>query len=223
MIRTLGLIAMISGFLVVMVVKYTDPIIREKERHALEQAVFQVVPGVDKTTATRVSFALSRDALVRLKEHEGADEANLYAVYDASGELVGTALEGASQGYQDVVRTLYGYKPDCECIVGMVITKSTDTPGMGDKHTVENNKAFMANFDALSAGLAPDQNKLTHPIEAVKHGTKTDPWQVDAISGATISSRAIAKGINASAQQMLPLIARHLPDLVRNSHQANQQ
>jgi electron transport complex protein RnfG len=223
MIRTLGLIAMISGLLVVMVTKYTDPIIKEKERLALEQAVFRVIPGVDKMTATRVSFSLSKDGLVRLDEAKGADEANLYAVYDASGKLVGIALEGASQGYQDVVHTLYGYNPECECIVGLVIMKSNDTPGMGDKHTVEANKAFMANFEALSVQVAEDQSKLSHPVEVVKHGTKTDPWQVDAISGATISSRAIGKGLNESAQKLLPLIARHLPELAHNSNQVSNQ
>ena len=122
-----------------------------------------------------------------------------------------------------MVRTLFGYNPDCQCIVGMTIMKSTDTPGMGDKHTIENNKAFMANFTALSAALATDQSKLAHPIEAVTHGTKTDPWQVDAISGATISSRAIAKGLNTSAQKMLPLVTHHLPVLLHNSHQANER
>jgi electron transport complex protein RnfG len=217
MIRTLGLIAMISGLLVVLVARYTEPIIKEKERRALEQAVFQVIPEADKAMSTRVSFALSEDGLVRLDEETGINEANLYAVYDESGILMGIALQGAAQGYQDVVRTLYGYDPKCECIVGLVIMKSTDTPGMGDKNTVEGNKQFMANFDGLSVQLAADNNQLAHAVETVKHGTKTGIWQVDAISGATITSRAIGRGLNQSARKMLPLIARHLDVLKVNN------
>ncbi len=217
MIRTLGLIAMISGLLVVLVARYTEPIIKEKERLALEQAVFQVIPGVVQATATRVSFALSEDGLVRLDEETGTGEANLFAVYDDSGMLMGIALQAAAQGYQDVVRTLYGYDPKCECIVGLVIMKSTDTPGMGDKNTLEGNRQFMANFDALSVQLAEDQSRLAHAVETVKHGTKTGIWQVDAISGATITSRAISRGLNESAQKMLPLIARHLHVLKVNN------
>lgn len=217
MIRTLGLIAMISGLLVVLVARYTEPIIKEKERLALEQAVFQVIPGVDQATVTRVSFALSEDGLVRLDEETGTGEANLFAVYDDSGMLMGIALQAAAQGYQDVVRTLYGYDPKCECIVGLVIMKSTDTPGMGDKNTLEGNRQFMANFDALSVQLAEDQSRLAHAVETVKHGTKTGIWQVDAISGATITSRAIGRGLNESAQKMLPLIARHLHVLKVNN------
>lgn len=217
MIRSLGLIAMISGLLVVLVARYTEPIIKEKEKLALEQSVFQVIPGVDMAAATRVSFALSEDGLVRLEEETGTEGANLFAVYDDSGKLMGIALQGAAQGYQDVVRTLYGYDPKCECIVGLVIMKSTDTPGMGDKNTVEGNKRFMANFDALSVQLTADNSQLAHPVETVKHGTKTGIWQVDAISGATITSRAIGRGLNESAQKMLPLIARHLDVLKVNN------
>jgi electron transport complex protein RnfG len=212
MIRTLGLIAMIAGLLVVLAFRFTDPIIREKEHLALEKAVFQVIPGVEQGKARRISFALDAEGLVRL-DKTTAGEANLFAVYDSAGELAGIALQGSARGYQDVVHTLYGYDPDCECIVGFTIMKSTDTPGMGDKKTVEGNAKFMANFDGLSAKLTADKGSLAHPIETVKHGTKTQPWEVDAISGATISSRAIGKGLRESTGELLPLIAQHLPEL----------
>jgi electron transport complex protein RnfG len=212
MIRTLGLIAMIAGVLVVVVFQYTDPIIKENERIALESAVFRVIPGVDQQSATRVSFALDANGLVRLDENT-ASAANLFVVYNKVKELAGIALQGAAQGYQDVVHTLYGYDPGCECIVGLTVVKSTDTPGMGDKHTVEANAEFMANFKGLSAKLTADKRTVAHPIETVKHGTKTDAWQVDAMSGATISSRAIGNGLRESTGQLLPLIARHLPEI----------
>jgi electron transport complex protein RnfG len=142
-----------------------------------------------------------------------AGEANLFAVYGGSGELAGIALQGAAQGYQDVVRTLYGYDPDCGCIVGLTIMKSTDTPGMGDKKTVEGDAKFMANFEELSAELTADKSSVAHPIETVKHGSKTEPWEVDAISGATITSRAIGRGLRESTGELLPLIAQHLPEI----------
>jgi electron transport complex protein RnfG len=212
MVRTLGLIAMFAGLSVVLAFQWTDPIIKEKELKALEKAVFQVIPGVDETTATRVSLALSADGLVRLDEKTAGD-ANLFAVYDGSGKLAGLAMEGAAQGYQDLVHTLFAYDPGCECIVGLTITKSIDTPGMGDKHTVEGNQKFMANFKDLSVELTADKSNVAHPIETVKHGTKTNPWQVDAISGATISSRGIGNGLRASTNELVPLIAQHLPEL----------
>jgi electron transport complex protein RnfG len=212
MIRALGLIAMIAGLLVVLVFQYTAPIIKEKERLALEKAVLRVIPGLNQKTATRIGFVLDTHGLVRLDETTKG-EANLFAVYDGAGKLAGMALQAVAQGYQDVVRTLYGYNPDCECIVGLTIMKSTDTPGMGDKKTVEGDVKFMANFKALFTKLTADKRSMAHPIETVKHGTKTDPWQVDAMSGATITSRAIGNGLRESTGKLLPLIAQHLSEM----------
>ncbi|MBT8420150.1 MAG: FMN-binding protein, partial [Gammaproteobacteria bacterium] len=191
MIIVLGLIAMLSGVLVVLVYEYTAPIIAEKERLALEAAVFQVIPGVDTETAKQISFSLTAaDGLVAVNE-ETTQPANLHAVYDSSNALLGIAMEGAAQGYQDIVKTLFGYDVDSQKIVGMTILKSVDTPGLGDKKTVEKNKKFMANFQALDVSLKEDKSALENLIKTVKHGAKTKPWQVDAMSGATITSRAI--------------------------------
>lgn len=210
MIIVLGLIAMLSGVLVVLVYEYTKPIIAEKERLALEAAVFQVVPGVDAQTARQISFSLTVDEGAVALDQESPQSANLYAVYDSSDALLGVAMEGAAQGYQDIVRTLFGYDVDKRQIVGMTILKSVDTPGLGDKKTVEKNKKFMANFQALDVGLAEDESAVARPIETVKHGTKTEPWQVDAMSGATITSRAIAKGMADTTSELLPLLAKNL-------------
>jgi electron transport complex protein RnfG len=212
LIRALGLIAMIAGLLVVLAYQVTDPIIKEKELLALEEAVFRVIPGVDEKTATRVSYALSADGLKRLDDESAAD-ANLFAVYDSAGKLIGLAMQGAAQGYADVVRTLFAYDPNCQCINGLTVLKSTDTPGFGDKKTVEGNKKFMANFKDLSVEVTVDKSGIAHHVETVKHGTKTESWQVDAMSGATFSSRGIGNGLRAATDKLIPLIQQHLSEL----------
>nr|VFK55659.1 MAG: electron transport complex protein RnfG [Candidatus Kentron sp. TUN] len=210
MIIVLGLIAMLSGVLVVFVYEYTAPIIAEKERLALEAAVFQVVPDVDTGSARQISFYLTAtDGLVEVGD-ETAQPANLYAVYSSSNVLLGVAMEGVAQGYQDIVRTLFGYDVNKQQVVGMTILKSVDTPGLGDKKTVEKNKGFMANFQSLDVSLTKDKGAIAHPIETVKNGTKTKGWQVDAMSGATITSRAIAKGIRNTTNELLPLLVKNL-------------
>ena len=73
--------------------------------------------------------------------------------------------------------------------------------------------SLLRNFDALEARLNAAGDALANAIHAVKHGNKTHPWQIDAISGATISSAAIGRMINASGQRMFPLIQRHLAEL----------
>ena len=86
--------------------------------------------------------------------------------------------------------------------------ESKETPGLGDK--IEKDPDFTANFERLDVTLTEDLSTLVHPIEAGKHGRKTDPWQVDGITGATISSFAIGNILNQSASQWVPLIRRNL-------------
>ena len=56
---------------------------------------------------------------------------------------------------------------------------------------------FLANFAALD--VSPE-------IVAVKKGAKTEPNQVDCITGATISSEAVVKILNKSSRRWLPLL-----------------
>ena len=45
MLRTLGLVAGLSGFLVVLAYQLTQPMIEENKRIAIERALFKVIPG----------------------------------------------------------------------------------------------------------------------------------------------------------------------------------
>ncbi len=137
----------------------------------------------------------------------------MHAAYDKTGELRGLVAEAAAHGYAGVIRLLYGYSPECQCITGISVLQSTETPGFGDK--ISTDPDFLANFRALDARLNPEGSALQHPIVTVKHGTKTEDWQVDAISGATITSKAVGRMLNQSAQALLPGAVRDL-DKIRS-------
>ncbi|MDJ0861280.1 MAG: FMN-binding protein [Gammaproteobacteria bacterium] len=200
MVRTLGGIAMLSGFLVVLVYQLTLPAILENQRRAIERAVFLVVPGA----VSRVDFQLAADGLNRVTEdtEDSPDAIAVYAGFDADGALKGVALEAAAPGYQDVIKLLYGYDPACECITGIYVLKMTETPGLGDK--IATDQTFLANFKALDARLSAAGDSLQNAIVTVKHGTKKAPWQIDAISGATVSCKAVGRALNESAHRILP-------------------
>jgi electron transport complex protein RnfG len=202
MIRTLSLIAMLSGLVVVMVYQWTQPIIAENQRIATEKAVFQVIEGAE----TRKDFLLGPAGLIPAVE-EGEGE-KVYAAYDGRGGLKGIAMPAAAQGYQDMIRLLYGYDPYCECIRGIKVLKMTETPGLGDK--IIKDPEFRKNFGALDASLTDDGAAMKNTIVTVKHGTKQHPWEIDAISGATISSNAVGKALDRSAQALVPLVQKHL-------------
>jgi len=117
-----------------------------------------------------------------------------------------------------VIRILYSYEPACECIRGIEVLKMAETPGIGDK--IAKDPGFLRNFEALDARLDSTGSGLAHAIVSVKHGSKTEPWQIDAISGATISSKAVARMLNDSAQQVLPQVSGQLEQLHRSSGDA---
>lgn len=205
MIATLGIIAMLSGFLVVLVFETTRPYIEANQREAIERAIFQVVPGA----SSKKEFVLTDTGVEPASN--GAKGIPIYAAYDGEGMLAGIATEAAAPGYADVIRILYGYSPDCACITGISILQSKETPGLGDK--IGTDPAFLANFEALDAKLNSEKTGLANAIVTVKHGTKSQPWEIDAISGATVSSKAIGRMLNESTQTLLPRLAGHWDEL----------
>jgi len=92
-----------------------------------------------------------------------------------------------------------------------------ETPGLGDK--IARDPTFLANFKALDAQLNDAGDGLRHAIVTVKHGTKAQAWQIDAISGATISSKAVGRMLNDSAQRLLPRLLPHVQSLKDKSHE----
>ena len=211
MLRTLGLVAALSGFLVVLAYQLTLPLIEENKRIAIERALFKVIPGA----VSRRDFILSDATLTPATADKVAEGSRIYAGYNDQGQLAGIALEAAAQGYQDVIRILYSYDPACECIRGIEVLKMAETPGIGDK--IAKDPAFLKNFEALDARLDATGDGLAHAIVSVKHGSKTDAWQIDAISGATISSKAVARMLYDTAGQVLPQVTRQLDVLQDNS------
>jgi len=204
MLRTLIGVAAVAGTLIVVVFQLTLPIIKANKAEALRRAVFVVLPGARKL----VTFKLEED--IRLTRLTGEDKraVKYYAGYGEDNQLVGVAIEAQGQGYQDIIRLLYGYKPEEQQIIGMKVLESKETPGLGDK--IGKDPAFLANFDQLTVRLTQDGTKLEHPFEVVKHGAKKNPWQIDGITGATISSKAVGRLLNASASRRLAPLRENL-------------
>lgn len=197
MIFALTLISVLSGLAVVMVYLYTKPIIDENKRRAIEAAVLTVIPDAVSYTA----LVIENDTVLPANKAKNQQQL-LYAGYDKNRQTIGIAAPANAQGYADKVYIIYGYRFDCECITGIKVIKHAETPGLGDK--VITDQDFVANFDGLDASLNADGSALNNPIVTVKHGSKHNPWEIDAISGATITSRAIGKALQISTVRMIP-------------------
>jgi electron transport complex protein RnfG len=206
MITRLALIATISGVLIVSAFQFTLPTIKKNKAIALKQAVFEVIPG-SSVVKTFIQNGEKFEELVG--ENENA--LKYYVGYDDSNQIIGVAIEASGQGFVDIIKVLYGYNGQKEQIVGMKVLETKETPGLGDK--IEKDPAFRANFNDLDVRLDETKTKLLHDIEVTKTGKKTDKWQIDGITGATISSVAIGKILQGSASERLPIVYKLLSQI----------
>lgn len=175
MYRALVGVGLICGLLIVSVYEVTRPIIERNRAEALERAIFEVLPGSAKTA----SFEWA-DGELAAAERSGSKE-RVHAGYDAAGELLGVAIEAEGMGYQDVVKILYGYSVSDRAIIGFAVLESRETPGLGTK--IETDPDFLANFEHLDV---------------------SGSWEIDTISGATISSKAVADILESSTRRWVP-------------------
>jgi len=183
LILTLGIAGFLSGFAIVGIYEATLPTITAYKAKVLREAVFKVLPG---TVQIEKWHYVDGQLQASLSEQDDS----IYAGYDNKGTLLGYALTGDGPGFQDTIRLLYGYIPNKKLIVGMEVLESRETPGLGDK--IYKDADFTANFLELS---------VEPTIIMVKKGNKSAPNEVDAISGATISSKAVVRILNESIEK----------------------
>lgn len=205
MYRAMVGLGVICGVLIVAGFLFTLPAIERNKQAALERAILRVLPDAKSIAAYRLAEGDRFEAAAA-----GRDERTIYAGYAADGKLAGLAIEAAAMGYADAIRVIYGYSSEQDAIIGFQVLESKETPGLGDK--IETDPEFVANFKRLDVSLNAAAGALKNPIAFTKRGTKTAAWQVDGITGATISSKAIANMLNESAAFWVPKIRVRLDD-----------
>lgn len=180
LVLTLAIAGLISGIAIIAIYEATLPTITANKARELREAVFRVLPGV-----SQMQPLVFRDGRLVATATPSAGESAVYGGYDIDGKFVGYAIPGAGPGFQDTIGLLYGFDALRRQVLGMEVLESRETPGLGDK--IYKDLEFVGNFRALS---------VEPTIVAVKKGSKTRPNEVDAITGATISSKAVVRIIN---------------------------
>lgn len=192
LIVTLTVAGLLSGLALVSVYLLTKPIIEQNHAEALQRALFRILPGITTTTP----FIVKEGNLAPVpKGSKPPPDDVVYAGYSKTGKFVGFGVPAQGPGFQDVIGLIYGYSPVKKMIIGMEVLESRETPGLGDKITKD--KTFLHNFVALA---------VEPGVVMVKHGTKSHANEIDAISGATISSRAVTGILKKSLARWRPLL-----------------
>lgn len=171
----LALICAVAAFALANVAEVTREPIAQAQAKAQREAVEAVLP------------AFAQLALDTLSTTAG-EEKIYFSGVDESG-VTGTAFTSVSGlGYSGEVEIIVGFGPD-EKVSGVRILRHAETPGLGA------NYAAPAMLDEFYKGRAMTDNwKL-----------KKDGGAVDAVTGATVTGRAIADAIETG-------IARYLDD-----------
>lgn len=94
----------------------------------------------------------------------------------SKGVMLGSIVSTSVRGYSGRIHMLIGYRGDGR-IAGLQIVSHSETPGLGSKITRED---FLRQF----SGKLIDEIKL-----------KRDGGTIDAITGATVSSKAVIEGV----------------------------
>ena len=166
MVLVLFCITLVSSACVGLVNMITaDPIAKAKEA-AVKEALAQVLPEFDATEKM---------------EYE-ADELPIVA-YKATkeGEVVGYAIETASKnGFSGLVKMMVGFDT-VGTILNVNVLEQNETPGLGAKMTEEGNPLL----ESVKGKSAPRFNCKV----------RKDGGEVDALTAATISSRAYAEAV----------------------------
>ena len=169
MVISLAFVTLTSSVALAFIYELTTEPIEEAQRIKIITAIENVMPEFNNIP-TEEMYLLPLEG----------DTIKLYPA-KKDGILVGTAVETFSKiGFNGTIRLIVGLQPD-EAIYDISVIKHKETPGLGDK--IEKQKSDFA-----------DQFKYKYPDNFILQVSK-DNGDVDAITAATISSRAFCDAV----------------------------
>ena len=158
------------------VYQVTDPIIRASAAEEQKLALKKVLPDADAFDSVLTTEKLSEKGI--------PVPATVSAVYrgTASGQFAGYAVSVAPKGYGGKIVLIAGIGPD-GAIKGVTLVSQNETPGLG---TRAKDPVFLGKYAGLSAGDG---------LQVVKKASDRK-GDIQALSGATVTSRAVTRGIS---------------------------
>ena len=114
----------------------------------------------------------------------------VYRALDDKG-AVGWVIPTSGQGFADRIELLLGVDAGATKITGVYVLDQKETPGLGNKIIEDEWRAQFAGKSALN------------PLAAITSG-KAAGSQIDALTGATISSESVCRIVNTTLQRLRP-------------------
>ncbi len=149
--------------------------LEEWAKPKIENNVMNLVKG--PTIREMLKEAENDPVADRFKIKDGDKELNVFVgVFNGKANTV--VLESGANGYGGKIGIVVAINTEDQSLAGIGVTTHTETPGLGGE--AKANPAFAAQFKGKS---------ITAPIQVTNDG-----GDISALSGATITSRAVCKG-----------------------------
>jgi len=163
MLVRLLIIVVVAGAVLGFVYTQTYDVIAAAKKKKLEAAIGYVVPAFDNLKTYKVMPATGKDSVTFYEAYKGE-------------ELVGIAIETyTDKGFGGRFNLMIGFDPS-GVILNTAVLDHKETPGLGDKMDIKK-----SDFSVQFKG----KNPASYKLKVTKDG-----GDVDAITAATISSRA---------------------------------
>jgi electron transport complex protein RnfG len=186
MVFTLFLVTLIASTALALVYQATKGPIEEAKRLKKMQAIGEVVPEFDNDPGNEMfRLGMGKDTLYFYRAWQGE-------------EISGIAVESFTYtGFSGLIKIMVGFLPD-GTINSTSVLEHAETPGLGDKMISEKS------FDKATGLSWPDQFEGKHPGN-FNLKVKQDDGEVDAITAATISSRAFSDAVQRAYDGLLKM------------------
>ncbi|KGG81190.1 RnfABCDGE type electron transport complex subunit G [Caloranaerobacter azorensis] len=190
-ILKLGLILLLITSITALVLGYandmTKDVIVNVENQASEVARKEVLPLAE-------SFkSLDKEILNKII-NENPNIKEIYSGYSENGDLVGYTIKTATPGYGGDVEVITGISLENK-ITGIKVVSHKETPGLGANAT---QPKFQNQFKDKS---------VSKELEVVKGSTSSEN-EIQALTGATITSKAVTKGVNLAREIFINNLAK---------------
>lgn len=157
----------------------TKDIIAEQEAKAEIEALLEVMPNVD-------TEALTDSEVADVANKISFSDETLSAIYKATkdGEFAGYIVKTSAKGYGGQVVVMTGIDAN-GVITGTKVLSHSETAGLGAKAAVNGEGSWISQYVGKTAGN----------LEVVKTGNAA-AGEVDAITSATVTSKAVTRAVN---------------------------
>jgi electron transport complex protein RnfG len=175
-----------------------------KDRIEYQQLKFVKGPAILKI----LEGATNNPIVDRFKIQDGDVERSFF-VGKFKGKADEVAFESSGKGFGGDIGLMVGVDPNTDKIVGVGVTTHSETPGVGSR--AKTDPDFVAQFTGQPM------------IETFK--VKADGGKVDALSGATVTSRGVSSGLTDAAtiyKRLKPQLVEKLKEFSKKAVKTKQ-